>query len=310
MTRSRSPTAFSHEVLVYAGLSELTDRAGAFVREGLGHGEAVMVMVAEPKLTSLREELGADAERVEFVDMAIVGRNPACIIPAWQAFFSRQRNGSARGIGEPIWRGRSDAELLECQLHEALINLAFAGGSGRLLCPYDSEALDPAVIAEACRCHPRVNEVPTVAVNRACEPRSWLHARFNEPLQEPTRAPLTVGFDGETVTTIRRVVSRTAVASGLRPERAGVAALAAHELVVNSVRHGGGEGTLRIWSEPEALVVEVRDAGLITDPLAGRHRPGREVDGGRGLWLVNHLTDLSQIRTDDAGTTVRFTVSA
>jgi len=105
------------------------------------------------------------------------------------------------------------------------------------------------------------------------------------------------------------VVSLTAVAYGLRPEQADVAALAAHELAVNSVRHGGGRGTIRMWPESGALVVEVRDAGRIADPLAGRHRPTRASDGGRGLWLVHHLTDLSQIRTDEAGTTVRFTVS-
>lgn len=310
MSGHPSPNAFSHEVLVYAGLSQLTDRAAAFVREGLDQGEAVMVMVAGPKITSLREELGADAEQVDFVDMAIVGRNPACIIPAWRAFFSEQREVSARGIGEPIWRGRSDAELLECQLHEALINLAFSEASGRLLCPYDSEALEPHVIAEARRCHPLVNQPPTVAVNRACERQSWLHARFHEPLREPSQAPHTVGFDRDTVTSVRRVVSLTAVAAGLGPDRAGIAALAAHELAVNSVRHGGGEGTLRMWSESEALMVEVRDTGLITDPLVGRHHPTLESDGGRGVWLVNHLTDLSQIRTDHAGTTVRFTVSA
>ena len=32
-----------------------------------------------------------------------------------------------RGIGEPIWADRRPDELDECQLHESLINLAFAG---------------------------------------------------------------------------------------------------------------------------------------------------------------------------------------
>ena len=305
-----SPEAFSHEVLVYAGLSDLTDRAAAFVREGLDQGEAVMVMVVGPKITPMREKLGADAEQVDFVDMEIVGRNPACIIPAWQAFYSEPRLRPARGIDEPIWCGRSDPELLECQLHEALINLAFSGARGRLLCPYDSEALEPQVIGEARRCHPLINQSPAVAVNGACEQRCWLHARFQEPLGEPARAAHTVGFDRATVTAVRRVVSEKAAASGLRPERADVAALAAHEVAVNSVRHGGGTGTIRMWSESDALVVEVWDAGLITDPLVGLRQPRPESDGGRGLWLVNHLTDLSQVRTDDTGTTVRFTVSA
>ena len=60
-----------------------------------------------------------------------------------------------RGIGEPIWADRSPAELVECQRHEALLNLAFAGTDGfRLLCPYDAARLDRDVIEEAERTHP------------------------------------------------------------------------------------------------------------------------------------------------------------
>ncbi len=49
--------------------------------------------------------------------------------------------------------------------------------------------------------------------------------------------------------------------------------LAVNELAANSVRHGGGRGELHVWHEDDALVCEVRDAGCITDPLAGRHIP-------------------------------------
>ncbi len=45
-----------------------------------------------------------------------------------------------RGIGEPVWAGRSQAELDECYLHESLLNVAFADRpSFQLLCPYDTE---------------------------------------------------------------------------------------------------------------------------------------------------------------------------
>ena len=61
------------------------------------------------------------------------------------------------GIGEPVWPGRSDAELVECSRHESLLNLAFDGGRPwRLLCPYDSVQLTPSVLAEACRNHPHL----------------------------------------------------------------------------------------------------------------------------------------------------------
>ncbi|WP_425387325.1 ATP-binding protein [Embleya scabrispora] len=57
-----------------------------------------------------------------------------------------------------------------------------------------------------------------------------------------------------------------------------------------------------------SFVCEIHDAGHIVDPLAGRHRPAPDQDGGRGLWMANQLCDLVQIRSTKAtGTTVRLT---
>jgi anti-sigma regulatory factor (Ser/Thr protein kinase) len=50
---------------------------------------------------------------------------------------------------------------------------------------------------------------------------------------------------------------------------------------------------------------EVRDRGRIVEPLVGRLPPPLDRHGGRGLWLVNHLCDLVQIRSTEAGSVVR-----
>ena len=97
------------------------------------------------------------ASQVHFVDMIDLGRNPARIIPAWQKFLDDWSGYGrpARGIGEPIWAGRRPEEILECQLHEALLNLAVDPELPFwLVCPYDAEHLDSEVIAEAGRSHP------------------------------------------------------------------------------------------------------------------------------------------------------------
>ena len=89
--------------------------------------------------------------------MDLVGRNPARIIPAWRAFVDRQAAAGrpSRGIGELVGPERGAAELTECHRHESLLNLAFDGGTAwRLLCPYDTDALDPIVVDEALRTHP------------------------------------------------------------------------------------------------------------------------------------------------------------
>jgi hypothetical protein len=40
--------------------------------------------------------------------------------------------------------------------------------------------------------------------------------------------------------------------------------------------------------------------------LAGRHQPGDEAAKGRGLWMVNQLCDLVQLRSGRQGTQVRI----
>jgi anti-sigma regulatory factor (Ser/Thr protein kinase) len=107
------------------------------------------------------------------------------------------------------------------------------------------------------------------------------------------------------LTGLRDLVSRHAAAAGLDSSRAADLVLAVDELATNSLRHGGGRGTLRIWRDDGTLVCEVRDAGRIENPMAGRERPPPERDGGRGLWMVNQLCDLVQLRSFPDGVTVR-----
>jgi len=85
--------------------------------------------------------------------------------------------------------------------------------------------------------------------------------------------------------------------------------LAVNEVATNSVLHGGGDGTLLVWSEGATLVCDVRDSGSFDHPLAGRERPRPDRVGGHGLWLANQLCDLVQIRSTEGGVAVRLHLS-
>jgi len=154
-----APDGFRHEALLYAGEAEFVGRASAFIRDGLDVGEPVLVVVGTDKIAALRDDLGDRAAEVRFADMLDVGANPARIIPAWQAFVDEHggEERPVRGIGEPIWSGRSADELAECERHEALLNLAFVDAPAWwLLCPYDTQSLPSRVLDEARRNHPSV----------------------------------------------------------------------------------------------------------------------------------------------------------
>ncbi|MGW1957003.1 anti-sigma factor RsbA family regulatory protein [Streptomyces sp. NPDC001920] len=296
---------FSHPALFYRTEQEYAEQTASFVREGLVAGEPVAVAVPGPNLKILQAALGADGQGVMFLDMTEAGRNPGRIIPrVLRGFADAHPQGRVRIIGEPIWAGRSRVEYPACAQHEALINAAFVGRAVTILCPYDASRLDADVVADARLTHPTVIEG---GVEAASEGYDWqaVVARYNEALVPAADAAAFSYASGE-LSAVRHFAVEQAARLGLAGQRLQDAELAVAELTTNSVRHGGGHGTLRVWGEAGQVVCEVRDSGRLTDPLAGRRPPEPGQIGGRGLLLVNYVADLVRVQTTDHGTVVRF----
>jgi anti-sigma regulatory factor (Ser/Thr protein kinase) len=302
--------AFRHEAFLYAGDAEFLRGASSFVHDANEAGEPVLVAVSAAKIDALRDVLGADADNVLFADMREVGANPAWILPAWRAFLDTHSAGgtSVRGIGEPIWDGRTRDELVECQRHEELLNVAFAGGRPWwLLCPYDTTTLDDDVVAEARRSHPYIWCGGTHGRSADARDLAAMRAPFAAPLPEPPDGADQLAFTGaESLARVRAFVEAHAASADLEVERTEALVLAVHEVGSNSVRHGGGSGTLTIWASDRAVVCEVRDHGQLDDPLVGRELPPRDRAEGRGVWIANRLCDLVQVRVTPEGTVVRL----
>jgi anti-sigma regulatory factor (Ser/Thr protein kinase) len=301
--------SFRHEVLYYAeGVDGFVAGTLPFVKRALAAEEPVLVAVDAERVAGLKEALEDDAERVRFADMRALGGNPARIIPAWHEFLEQHCADGRRafGIGEPIWPGRSPAELVECQHHESLLNLAFdLGQAWHLLCPYDLDGLDEQVIQAAQLSHPLIVRDGTSESSPAYR---WAHEPprpLEDPLPSPQAPVQERAFAVDELGSLRRFVSAWANEELLDDERTERLVLAVNELASNSIRHGGGTGRLLVWRESDTLLCEVRDDGHIAEPMAGRIRPGPEEHGGRGLWLVNQLCDLVQVRSSPSGSVVR-----
>jgi hypothetical protein len=123
MATSAALHGFRHEALLYAREEGFLAATLPFIRAAIAGREPILVVVSAAKIDRLRRELGDDAAAVAFEDMAGVGTNPARIIPAWREFVDAHRapGRRLRGIGEPVWAGRSACELAECQRHECLL---------------------------------------------------------------------------------------------------------------------------------------------------------------------------------------------
>ena len=308
-----APATFHHEALFYDGDDEFVALCTAFAETGLERDEPVLVMVGSRKLELLREALGEEADDVHFADMEVIGRNPARIIPAWRRFVAENASGnggSMRGIGEPVWADRRPDELAECQLHESLLNLAFeAAGSFRLICPYDTSTLPRDVIAEARRSHPIVSERGDPRPSGDYRGIDGMAEGFSEPLPEPRAGAEEMRVTVDDLREARSLVRRQAQSAGMG-ERTDDLVLAVNEVLSNSLHHARHAGLLRVWDEAGGLVCEVRDGGRIDQPLIGREEPAAGQVGGLGIWLVNLVCDLVQVRSSPDGSAVRMKMSA
>ncbi|MFH8336403.1 anti-sigma factor RsbA family regulatory protein [Streptomyces sp. AM6-12] len=294
-----------HPALFYSTEEEYLRSVGDFVHAEAGGGRPVLVAVPGPRLELLREAVGAGDEDVTFVDMRQAGRNPGRALSMLQDFADRHPERRPSIVGELIWVGRTEAEAREATRHEALINLAFNGRSTTILCPYDT-ALPERVLAEARRTHPVVGAANGYRHNPHYEDPQAVCRDCDRPMEEPAD-PLVLGFTEQDLADVRGAVGQWAQAAGLSPRRRTDWLLAINEATGNSVRHGGGQGTLRLWRSADTLIAEVRDRGLLTDALVGRRRPDPlSAAGGRGVWMMYQLCDLVEMRALPSGLTVRL----
>jgi anti-sigma regulatory factor (Ser/Thr protein kinase) len=108
---------------------------------------------------------------------------------------------------------------------------------------------------------------------------------------------------------VRALVRAHARAAGLSQARADDLVLAVSEVAANTLRHTPGPGALSIWHDDAEIVCEIRDGGVITDPMAGRRAPPPGALVGHGLWLVHQVCDQVELSSGADGTTVRMHMS-
>lgn len=301
MTTVELGPSFRHEALHYGSAEQFVSAVEAFLRPGVEAGEAALVVVESSKLPLLETRLGPNTE---LVAMDEIGRNPGRIISLWKDFLDAHRESGATiwGVGEPIFASRSPEELIECQIHERLLNLAFSQTPVRfyLACPYDVVSLPDDVIRESEKSHAWLGAHKSSDFRLA---NGW-HVNGSLP-PPPPEASLHLIARHE-LSSVRELVKQRAGAAGVSEHRLSDLELAVSEIAVNSVLYSGG-GELVLWSATNKFLCEFRDKGTIDNPLVGRFRPQARLERGRGIWLAHQLADLVQLRSGPQGTTIRLT---
>ena len=116
-------------------------------------------------------------------------------------------------------------------------------------------------------------------------------------------------FTGADVTPLRHDLRRHAEAAGLHDDALDDFVAAVNELVTNAVRHGGGQGTLRLTFTVDTLVADVSDqgTGFGGELPVSAGPPPADIPGGRGILLARLLTDTLMISDGPDGVTVTVT---
>lgn len=299
-----------HYALLYEDTQGYVTGVVSFVREGQMAGEPVLVAVPGSRIDLLRAGLDGARDAVSYADMTSLGANPQRIIPAIRRFTLAHQGQRTRFVGEPIWPGRSRAEVAEATRHEALINAAFACDAMAILCPYDAAGLRPEVLAAAWQTHPQMTGRGHTVRSSSYSAMSVATAIAEQrpPVPPPDAALLL--FSAANLPGLRAWMKDHAVRAGLELYRAEDLMLAGYELASNTIMHtSAASGTCRLWREDARVVCEVADQGRITDPLAGRHVVPATAQGGHGLQVIGELCDLVQLRSGDWGTCVRLHMS-
>jgi anti-sigma regulatory factor (Ser/Thr protein kinase) len=203
-----------------------------------------------------------------------------------------------------------EADLVSAAIEvEAMWNELTAQYDFSLLCGYSQRSvggdgyLDD--VTEVCRLHTHVIGAPPGAgidsLARSATSGSWI----DQPLSSPPADAVVLRYRAD-LAYVREFAAVHGRQAGLPPHRVNDLILAVGELTANTLAHTSGPGTLTLWVTGTEVVCQIQDQGQINAQVTSRTRPdAAALDGGRGLWLVHQVCDLVEMRSGEAGTTVR-----
>src|SRR5260370_9858562 len=142
-----TPRLLAHRVLIYSSNDDFLSSAGPFLVDGIERADCVLVVTSLWQIALLHDALGDNAANVTFRDSSEWYRTPNDALSNYRGFVQERYEQGAqwiRVIGEPVWAGRSDAEVIDWTRYESMINLALASAPATFMCPYDARSVpDP-----------------------------------------------------------------------------------------------------------------------------------------------------------------------
>jgi anti-sigma regulatory factor (Ser/Thr protein kinase) len=299
-----------HDAIFHSDDAALARAAVAFVREGVGRDEVVMVNTGASPVTALLSALFQGEEQVSFADQDVY-RTPAAALDNYLRTMERGLADGATGFRAMGYLDfeASQVPWQEWLRYEAAVNRVFADFPLHTLCPYDTSRV-PAEITDAIRrAHPGlVDETGWGANPDYVEPELLV---TDESLRTPphplqTSPPRMELEPTDDQTELRMEIYSATLFTSLDRARIDDFVTAVGEVVMNAYKHGGTPVALRLWAADAAVVCSVTDQGAgIADPFVGYVRPRHPAEG-LGLWATRQLVDVLDYGHGPDGFSVRL----
>ena len=163
------PPLLEHRALFHGGRDAFVESTSAFVAEGVERSEPTLVVTTKANIDAVRESMGGDAERAQFLRSDELYAEPGAALTTYVRFARREaaRAGWARIVGGPPWGRRVDAKAKRWSRYESLLNLACSALPVTIVCTYDETAVAPSILKQAHATHPEVITNGTVERSRA-----------------------------------------------------------------------------------------------------------------------------------------------
>ena len=295
-----------HEAFVYDSDDQFVRRMASFLEDGLADGAAAIAVTTRANWASLRDALGAAAERVSFTDRDACYVRPATAIASYETTLQHHlRSGapSVRVIAE-VQFGPTPQEWNEWTAYEAIANRAFAEHAAWIVCPYDARVLPEQVLDGAWHTHPQVLTDASQPSPHFDEPGQLV--RSLTPDHQPLSGLRSLPLSSDTEQFRERLAAELATAKVPRSSALNVL-LAADEIVANSWQYASGPELVRVGVFDGAFVCEISDGGPgLDDPLAGYLPPRADQKRGAGLWIARQLVSRLELLPGAPGLTVRL----
>jgi transcriptional regulator with XRE-family HTH domain len=157
--KPRRVPMLEHAAYPYDADVRFASTMGAYLADGIERSEGLLAVTTAGNIELLREHLGKEADRVEFVESRTVLTTPPVALERFRKFCDTQIEAGipwVRLIAEPIWSDRSEADVGRWMRFESLLNLLFGASPMSLVCPYDERAVSPELMRQAHLTHPEI----------------------------------------------------------------------------------------------------------------------------------------------------------